>query len=108
MVHSPTWTSSGAPSSQLAAFSDANNFVHAFLTKPGGTAPKDLGINSEAFAINDLGEVAGNSWPATSPPVTPHAFLYSRGKMHPPVVTILSVSKHSIGVAFLLPGHRFL
>jgi probable HAF family extracellular repeat protein len=69
--------------SQIAGyFSDANNFVHAFLTQPGGTAPKDLGINSEAFAVNDLGEVAGNSWPASSPPVTPHAFLYSGGKMH--------------------------
>ena len=63
------------------SFSDTNGYSHAFLTQAGGTAPKDLGINADAVAVNDLGQVTGFSWQASPPPVPYHAFLYTGGKM---------------------------
>ena len=54
----------------------------AFLTQPGGAAPKDLGALGDfaaALCVNDLGQVVGYS---DADHIGQHAFLYVGGVMH--------------------------
>ncbi|HEY0790848.1 MAG TPA: hypothetical protein VGD78_07255 [Chthoniobacterales bacterium] len=56
----------------------------AFLTQPGGAAPKDLGTlgglySTAALGVNDLGQVVGYSAVGDN---AQHGFLYAGGAMH--------------------------
>jgi probable HAF family extracellular repeat protein len=57
--------------------------THAFLYENG--AMRDLGVlgnlDSVAEAMNDLGQVTGESQPPDSNPTVHHAFLYANGRM---------------------------
>ena len=69
---------------QVAGYAmQTNGVYHAFLFSNG--AMKDLGTpagfaDSEAFAINNSGQVVGNAFNQSGKSIT-HAFLFSNGKM---------------------------
>ena len=60
---------------------------HAFLTGPGGDAPRDLGslganTNTYAYAVNNLGDIVGSSGVLDNAGIEQsHAFLYTGGQM---------------------------
>jgi probable HAF family extracellular repeat protein len=58
---------------------------HATLFSGNGTNNIDLGtlggMNSHAYAINNHGEIVGNSYPATNNNSVYHAFIYKNGVM---------------------------
>jgi probable HAF family extracellular repeat protein len=65
--------------SQIAGyFSDANNFVHAFLTQPGALHLKIW----VSIARHSLSMTSARSRGLHGPPPAHHAFQYSGGKMH--------------------------
>ena len=75
-----------ADSGQIAGYGQLNGTQQQHAVLLSGGRLIDLGTlggpYSQAAAVNDAGQVVGQSWvTGLPPPITVHAFLYSNGKM---------------------------